>query len=546
MKAMKQILLSLVVLLALSACASKELPSPTGKEQVHFSIDMPDFSTVRDGGLDESGISNLELWVFDRDGHFVEKATATLTSQGSTRAYTASITPCVEPRIIHFVANASLTNESEWIGRDEMQMLPSFKAAAHTTIPMWARKKYNSVQKNSDLGAILLLRNMTKCNLIVDTDAIKEATYSIYNTLAEGTLAPFDPSAPDRDQAFKRPVTIPTEPAGVPFANNKPWHATDGASPFYVYERDNTLSPSVPCLILKAKFGNDADFSYYKIDFVDKNDKTKRHHLLRNHYFKVTIKDVRVKGYATPELALAGAAANNIALSDEVQMYPSFSDGLGRLEIDKTFFSLTNDEREATFNARYFPNQTSSTQDNSKLTVRSTGDAVTSATVDASGKITLHFAPQPGEGGGVLTSDVVVGVSDNEDLKRLVRVEVRRHYEYKSFKANDKTDLSNVKVSKTQGASLKIEFVLPDEFSEALLPITFRVFTDHFYPSNGQGFSFQRVEGRTCYEYTLSKPMPAGRRIECNLKSNKSGSAETIEVRSVERYFAPKEIHVTN
>lgn len=169
MKAMKQILLYLVALLALSACASKELPSPTGKEQVHFSIDMPDFSTAREGGLDESGISNLELWVFDRDGHFVEKATATLTSQGSTRAYTASITPCAEPRIIHFVANASLTNESEWIGRDEMQMLPSFKAAAHSTIPMWARKKYDSVQKNSDLGAILLLRNMTKCNLIVDT-----------------------------------------------------------------------------------------------------------------------------------------------------------------------------------------------------------------------------------------------------------------------------------------------------------------------------------------------------------------------------------------
>ena len=66
---------------------------------------------------------------------------------------------------------------------------------------------------------------------------------------------------------------------------------------------------------------------------------------------------------------------------------------------------------------------------------------------------------------------MVVGVSDNEDLKRLVRVEVRRHYEYKSFKANDQTNLSNVKVSKTQGASLKIEFVLPDEFNEALLPI---------------------------------------------------------------------------
>ena len=178
--------------------------------------------------------------------------------------------------------------------------------------------------------------------------------------------------------------------------------------------------------------------------------------------------------------------------------------------------------------------------------MRPTGDAVTSATVDASGKITLHFAPQPAEGEGVLVSDVVVGVSDNDDLKRLVRVEVRRHYEYKSFKANDQTNLSNVRVAKTQGSDLKIEFVLPDEFNEALLPITFRVFTDHFYPSNGQGFSFQRVEGRTCYEYTLSKPMPAGRRIECNLKSNRSGSAETIEVRSVEGYFAPKEIHVTN
>ncbi len=69
---------------------------------------------------------------------------------------------------------------------------------------------------------------------------------------------------------------------------------------------------------------------------------------------------------------------------------------------------------------------------------------------------------------------MVVGVSDNDDLKRLVRVEVRRHYEYKSFKANDQTNLSNVRVAKTQGSDLKIEFVLPDEFSEALLPITFK------------------------------------------------------------------------
>ena len=104
MKAMKKILLCLVTLVALSACTSKETPSLVGREPVNFSIDMPDFSAMRSGAIDESAINNLELWVFDRDGHFVEKATATLTSQGSTRAYTASITPCAEPRIIHFVA----------------------------------------------------------------------------------------------------------------------------------------------------------------------------------------------------------------------------------------------------------------------------------------------------------------------------------------------------------------------------------------------------------------------------------------------------------
>lgn len=547
MTAMKKILLCLVALVAFSACTSKETPSLVGREPVNFSIDMPDFSAMRSGAIDESAINNLELWVFDQDGHFVEKSTAVLASTaGTTRAYSAAIVPSSEPRIIHFVANAPLGNESDWLGKDEKEMLPTVNAAVSTAIPMWARKTYPSVQKNSDLGSVSLLRNMVKCNLIVQTTDVREASYSIYNTLAKGTLAPFDPTAATRDLTFRTPVTTPTEPGGVAIDNSKPWQTADGTEPFYVYERDNTTSSTVPCIILKAKYKTDSYFTYYKVDFVDKNDKTIRHHLLRNHYLKVTITGAMVRGHATPELALAAPAANNVALSEEVQAYPSFSDGVGRLEVDKTFFAFANDERTATFNARYFPNQASTVQDNGKLTVKFAGEAVQGATVNASGLVTLQLAPQPALGDGVLTGEVIVGTTGNANLKRIVRIEVRRNYDYKNFTVNGQLNPSTLYVANVQGASLTLDFYLPEEFNDALLPTKFRLYTENFYPVSGQGFSFERVGGKTCYVCTLSKPLPADRHITWQFKSNRGASAETIELRSLDGYFAPRVIQITN
>ncbi|QUI89456.1 protein FimE [Porphyromonas gingivalis] len=542
-----QLLYVLIAFMAVSCVADKSEPCPSGEPtRVSGSIVSLEHHSLRGASADkENSVERLELWVFDEDGHFLERSVADLS--GST--FTAKIIPSEVERRIHFIANYELADPSVWVGRSEREMLPSISVADDLeTIRMWARISYPSIAPNQNLGQIQLLRNMAKFSLSVTPPAeskLYDASYALYNSWNKGTLAPFDPNTGLFTQGQI------TEPAGVVFANptsEAAFKEADGAHFFYGFERDQSnigTGAGITCLILKARYNlPNADYTYYKLDFVDANKV--RYNITRNHFYKMILKKAKAPGRPTLQEALDGAAANNIFLSAEVQALPAFSDGSGMLTVDHTYMVFVQGEPSGTFQATYIP-QGQNNPDYSKLTVSvstPTGQqaAVTSAQHEGNGKIKLTLAQQEN-----LTkrSDVVIGVQGNPDLKRSVTVLVREKYQYVFFKANTSSAENNqvtTQISAGQGNELLISAKLPDVLNAALLPITFKVYTEHFYPKTG-GMILGIEGGKTLYKYVLTT-MPQNKELQFRFKSNKVNSAENIAVKM--DYFHDQTIHVTN
>ena len=566
--------------MALSACQQEQRTAPVDQDgervTVSLSVDVPCYAPMRamQEGIDENKIDRLELLVFNEAGLMADYALATnLTKAGEGKyTFTAQLKPQTEPCVIHFVANCDYGGSDsgrQYLGRKESDVLLSdlvtmTEVSQAKAIPMWARHKYNEVQENSNLGEIQLLRSMAKFTLESHTTKLADVSYTLCNSYDCGTVAPFKQAAmPDLDGAFSIVDRIPTVPRETLLANGDAglgWYTV--GTPVYGFERKNKMAKPISCLVLRAKYDGATEYSYYKLDFVKSANRLERYDLLRNYWYKMTINDALAAGAATLDEALEGPAVNNLALSEELQAYDSYSDGKGRLEVEATNYILIHGETTLTFKANYYP-EGSATAQNDKLqivAVRNDADlpAITDdsqVSITPAGVITATL--QPAQPGVSRISDIIVGVTGDPDLMRIVRVEVRKPYNYELFQVNGQPAVSNAvkaTVHKQQGA-LSFVITLPADFRVQQLPMRLRFFTEHFYPdatiedgSMGK-FSFglakddPNVTGRSCYT-TIISTLPADRTLRCTFLSNKSACAETIEVVSLEHLFDTQHVKV--
>ena len=573
--------LLLLAFMALFACQQEQRTAPVDQDgervSVSFSVDVPCYApmrTLQQEGIDENKIDRLELLVFNEEGLMADYALATnLTKAGEGNyTFTAQLKPQSSPCVIHFVANCDYGGSDsgrQYLGRKESDVLLSnlvtmAEVIRTKTIPMWARCKYNEVQENSNLGEIKLLRSMVKFTLEKDTPKLTDVYYTLCNSYDCGTVAPFKRIAmPDLDGAFSLVDRVPTIPRETFLPNGDlGWYIS--GEPVYGFERKNKMANPISCLVLRAKYNGATEDSYYKIDFVKSDNRLERYDLLRNYWYRVVIKDALAAGAPTLEEAVAGPAVNNLALSEELQAYPSYSDGKGRLEVEASNFILIHGEGTLTFKANYYPEGSAIAQNDKLQIVAVRNDADLPAITDDSqvsitpaGVITATL--QPAQPGVSRISDIIVGVTGDPDLMRIVRVEVRKPYSYELFQVNGQPAVSNAvtaTVHKQQGA-LSFVITLPADFRIQQLPIRLRFFTEHFYPdattedgSMGK-FSFglakdgANPEGRPCYT-TIISTLPADRTLRCTFLSNKSACAETIQVVSLEHLFDTQNVIVNN
>lgn len=573
--------LLLVAFMALSACQQEQRTAPVDQDgervTVSLSVDVPHYAPMRamQGGIDENKIDRLELLVFNEEGLMADYALAKdLTKQNDGKyTFTARLKPQSAPCVIHFVANRNYGGSDsgrQYLGRKESDVLLSdlvtmIEVSQKKSIPMWARKSYSEVKENSNLGEIKLLRSMAKFTLESHTGKLTDVSYTLCNSYDCGTVAPFKRAAlPDLDEAFSIEDRVPTIPRETLLANGDAglgWY-TDG-TPVYGFERRNKAAKPISCLVIRAKYDGATDHSYYKLDFVKSANRLERYDLLRNYWYKVTINDALAAGAPSLDEALAGPAVNNLALSEELQAYPSYSDGKGRLEVEASNYIITHGEQTLTFKANYYP-EGSATAQNDKLQIVAVRNATDYNAIkgkgdvsidNTTGQITATLQPALIETSRI--SDIIVGVTGDPDLMRIVRVEVRKPYNYELFQVNGQPAVGNAVTANVHGQKGKLSFVitLPEDFKAQQLPMRLRFFTEHFYPdvttedgSMGK-FSFGLAKdgaspvGRPCYTTIISK-LPTDRTLRCTFLSNKSTCAETIEVVSVENLFDTQRVNV--
>lgn len=573
--------LLLVAFMALSACQQEQRTAPVDQDgervTVSLSVDVPHYAPMRavhQEGINENEIKTLELLVFNTEGLMADYALAKdLTKQNDGKyTFTARLKPQSSPCVIHFVANRNYGGSDsgrQYLGRKESDVLLSdlvtmTEVSQAKSIPMWARYKYNEVQENSNLGEIQLLRSMAKFTLESHTTKLANVSYTLCNSYDCGTVAPFKRAAlPDLDEAFSIVDRVPTIPRETLLANGDAglgWYS-DG-TPVYGFERRNKAAKPISCLVIRAKYDGATDYSYYKLDFVKSANRLERYDLLRNYWYKVTINDALAAGAPSLDEALAGPAVNNLALSEELQAYPSYSDGKGRLEVEASSYILIHGEGTLTFKANYYP-EGSATAQNDKLQIVAVRNETNYSAITDDSQVSITPAGvimatlQPVQPGERRISDIIVGVTGDPDLMRIVRVEVREPYSYELFQVNGQSAVSNTvtaTVNKQQGA-LSFVITLPEDFRAQQLPMRLRFFTEHFYPDvtkeDGRmgKFSFglakndPNPEGRSCYT-TIISTLPANRTLRCTFLSNKSACAETIEVVSLENLFDTQRIVV--
>lgn len=301
--------LLLLAFMALTGCQQEQRTAPVDQDgervSVSFSVDVPNYAPMRavdQKGINENKIDRLELLVFNKEGLMADYALATnLTKAGDGKyTFSAQLKPQTDSCVIHFVANRNYGGDDDgrqYLGRKESDVLLSElvtmeQVVAAKTIPMWARKGYSEVKEDSYLGEIAVLRSMAKFTLNNLAPELSEVSYTLCNSYDCGTVAPFKRAAlPDLNAAFSVDNRVPTVPRESSLANGDDGLGWYSNTPVYGFERKNKTANPISCLVIRAKYKNAAEYSYYKLDFVKSSNRLERYDLIRNYWYKMTIKE---------------------------------------------------------------------------------------------------------------------------------------------------------------------------------------------------------------------------------------------------------------
>ena len=245
-----------------------------------------------------------------------------------------------------------------------------------------------------------LLRNYAEITVLDNTEQtdFEFIGFTVYNLLDRGTVAPYN-SNKQKFQSFTYidPETEKMKNYSYPQISSQGYegHALtsaqlitdfirnddgtikiyDAGQPFYVYERkvsvmtdeEEKWRESPPHIIIKGRYNHGKQVTdaspiyYYKMDLVYRetdangNEEIKYYNILRNFKYKFTLTQVHDEGYTSLDLAVAGAAGNNISGSSSTSKLTNVSDNAGRLWVSYTDITLVTN-KDVTFRYKYIPN----------------------------------------------------------------------------------------------------------------------------------------------------------------------------------------------
>lgn len=334
-------------------------------------------------------------------------------------------------RYVHFILN-SPTEAYDW--GTESNLIGSL-SVNNQTPAYWQRVVFPNgiaATMNTDgkykptdevvglMNKVPMLRNFAKISVATTTAAaaiLENVEYYVVNVWDAGTVAPYyngeftnflslsdATSAPSKYMQITGNGYEGIEPSGANLIQNGPnpqtdneetwtvadesWieagtKATDGTTdgdPFYMYERRNTfVSVNVPStfLLIRGKYNESTDYSYYKLDLVYTKDETtlqkEYYNILRNFHYAVTIESVSGAGYDNPFDAATHAASNNLSGSIDLRDLTNISDKQDRLFVSYTDMTIVNSgtltaEREIQY--KYVKGLSTDTKTNANVVLR--------------------------------------------------------------------------------------------------------------------------------------------------------------------------------
>ena len=500
-----------------------------GLIEVPFSISVPGGIELSTKAMAEDpDISTLHLIVFDDNGYYVETQQAEFTEEVTDhnhyneKKYTVNLTQTDQPRKIHIVANCPVSQVSYG---HEAEIMSNLYVEGNATA-YWGRIEVPNIMQTVDSDSdgiidsyssellqlfkcVALLRNFSQIKVINKADNFEMTGFAVYNTIDKGTVVPYNKST-STFQNFQKTsgsnktydellnenyeghalssVTLKSTLVNKPVNEGGDFYAA--GSSFYMYERkvsvntsdESSWKESPPHIIVKGKYNNSEDETFYKIDLIRTVEVggaaiNQFYNILRNFCYSFTINQIVDYGYETLAEAMANPAGNNLAGSSDTQGFTNLSDGLGRIFVEYTDMTLvTNDD--VTLRYKYIPDIRDDNVDNSKILINGiyddddnpigpVFDSYTIGSDDSEGWRTVTFEVND-VSGEVKHQDIVLITTDNSNLNRTIKYTLRNYFPMT-------LECAPKKVTSSSGQEIRVDIKVPDDLTENLFPLSFDI-----------------------------------------------------------------------
>lgn len=493
MRTVRHILTALLLGFTLTTC-SKDSPmpappvTPEGDGAFEVRIRIPEMKQVDSRAAVEEGmIDNLQVLVFDENGAFLSRseAIAPTSDPGFYRVLLPKTDPNLpasrKKRTVHFIANVDWSRFSDVAneGKNQNEVLMGLS----TTGQWWAYWQWVELPSGIEAGAfsapVELICNMARISVLNNTVAnpsaglerLTDVTFALGDYLDHGTVAPFD-----RQNGVIDPTKVIESPDGVrrqtqpgDFVNQ----AGVGEYPNAIvecYEHENASSATPMYVILKCLYGDDAEYSYYKIDIVGKGQQTLLD-IQRNCHYMLNITEVSGQGHKTLQEAMASPASNNLIYSVLLEKYTAIAYGDAALYVETTERTYVKPNENFRISFNYFPDtelpennasiQFALNQDNTRPVTASLNIIRTNGDARLEGRTAASLPVN-----GYNTAEITIYSEESGvKLQRVIRLHLRKPTAFGN------PYLNPARIPSTAKQPVNLHFTIPEEVPASWYPI---------------------------------------------------------------------------
>ena len=491
---------------------------------VEASFTVPHMHETR--SFERPAISSLHLLVFDENGYLIQVCDAEPVDSfgvetGIEYKYRVELGQSNYKRTIHLIANSPITINANGtsayrLGEHERRVIDNLYTEGGNEA-YWASVSLENgitgVQKIvggkqvfepseeliEALTNVPMVRNYTRVKVTNNASAyLADAEIMMMNIPDRGSVAPlisdgnyaqFATHARAANSSLNYNDIAAQGYEGYEPNDMSLTNSTWGAMHEF-YERRQQISGkevATPAFaIVRGRYvganGEDAEYSYYKIDICYTDETTgavELYNLLRNIEYNITIIEVLGRGYATLNEAATNAASNNLNFAVETKSLNSISDGERRLSVEYTQRVLTEGDAEFTLKYKYETNiSTGATNNNAVVFSNLAGNVLAvnnpNGATDAAKYIVSNVAGADGWNSVTFKSQAVSGtklqtiILTAGNLQRSIELILGEPYTMTlDMVPGSSTNVVDSKV----GAAVEAKISLPLGLPEALFPL---------------------------------------------------------------------------